>query len=148
MEQIADVERNLEWEEMCDDIPTLCDAAVFPAVDRCLQEARLHWDFHPESSVWLDGDRMGSRAGLGLCERRTAAGVCNGWSGAVLRQVRGDDRGRPFLPELCPAVVSRTIHTFLPKLPAAVVSPTRSKYPSGLRSPNIAIPMRITEGAR
>src|ERR1700722_19771557 len=140
MEQIDDAKRNLEWKEKCDDIPTLCDVDVFSAVDHCPQEAGLHWGFHPESSVWLDGDRMGSRAGLGLCERRAAAGVCDGWAGAVLRPVRRDDRGRSFLPELCPAVVSRTIHEFLPKLLAAVVCPTRSKSPSELRPPTIVIP--------
>jgi hypothetical protein len=51
MEQIDDVERNLEWKEKCDDIPTLCGADVFPAVDRWAQEARLHWDFRPEPFV-------------------------------------------------------------------------------------------------
>ena len=83
---------------------------------------------------------MGSRAGLGLRERRAAAVVCYGWPGAVLRSVRGDDRGRSFLPKLRPAVVSCAIHTLLPKLPAAGVSPARSKYPSELRLPNIVIP--------
>src|SRR6202044_2090625 len=101
MEQIYDLKRNLEWKEKCDDIPTLCDAYVFPAVDHCPPEARLHWDFHPEPSVWLDGNRMGSRAGLGLCERRAAAGVCDGWAGAVPRPVRRDDRERSFLPVPC-----------------------------------------------
>src|ERR1700722_563490 len=148
MEQINDLERNLEWKEKCDDIPTLCDADVFPAVDRCPQEARLHRDFHPESSVWLDGDRMGGRAGLGQCGRRATAGICNGWSGEVLRPMRSDDRGRSFLPELRPALVRLTIHTLLPKPPANVISPARSKSPSELRPPNIVIPMRATEGAR
>src|SRR5579862_1726030 len=120
MEQIGDANRNLEWKEKFHDIPALCDADVFPAVDRCSQKARLHRDFHPESSVWLDGNRLGRRAGLGLCERRAAAGVCNGWSGAVLRPVRRDDRGRSFLPELRPAILSCAIHTLLPKLPSAV----------------------------
>jgi hypothetical protein len=108
MEQIDDEDRNLEWKEKCDDIPTLCDADVFPAVDHCPQEEGLHRHFHPESSVWLDGNRLDSRAGLGLRERRAAAGVCYGWPGTVLWPVRRDDRGRSFLPELCPAVVSRT----------------------------------------
>jgi len=148
MEQIDDLERNLEWKEKCDDIPTLCDADVFPAVNHWPQEAGLHRDFHPESSVRLDSNRMGGRAGLGLYERRAVAGVCNGGSGAVLRPVRGDDRGRSFLPELRPAVVSRAIHTLLPKLPSAVVSPARSKYPSELRLPNIVIPTWTTEGVR
>jgi|ERR1700722_9553675 hypothetical protein len=148
MEQIDDAKRNLEWKEKCDDIPTLCDVDVFSAVDHCPQEAGLHWGFHPESSVWLDGYRMDSRAGLGLRERRAAAGVCNGWSGAVLRPVRRDDRGRSFLPELRPAVVSCSIHTLLLKLPSAVVSSTGSKYPSELRLPNVVIPIRATEVVR
>src|ERR1700722_30671 len=107
MEQIVDLQRNLKWKEKCDDIPTFCDADVFPAVDHCPPEARLQGDFHPEPSVWLDGNRVGSRAGLGLRGRRAAAGVCVGWSGALLRSVRRDDRGRSFLPQLRPAVVSR-----------------------------------------
>jgi hypothetical protein len=164
MEQIDDAERNLGWKEKCDDIPTLCDADVLLAVDHCPQEARFHWGFHPESSVWLDDDRMGSRSGLGLRERRAAAGVCYGWPGAVLRPVRGDDRRRSFLSELRPTVVSRAIHVLLPKqasasasraahtlllkLPAAVASPTRSNPPSELRPPNIVIPMWATEGVR
>ena len=148
VEQIDDANRNLEWKEKCDDIPTLCDADVFPAVDRRAQKARLYRDFHPESSVWLDGNRMDSRAGLGLRERRAAAGVCNGWSGAVLRPVRSDDRGHSLLPELRPAVLSRKIHTLLPKLPATGVIPTRSKSPSKLRPPNMIIPMRAIEGTR
>jgi hypothetical protein len=148
MEQIDDVERNLEWKEKCDDIPTLCDADVFPAVNHWPQEAGLHRDFHPESSVRLDSNRMVGRAGLGLRERRAAAGVCNGWSGEVLRPVRRDDCRRSFLPELRPAVVSCAIHTLLPKLPSAVVSPTRSKSLSELRPPNTVIPVRATEGVR
>ncbi len=148
MKQIDDANRNLEWQEKCHDNPTLCDADVFPAVDHCPQKARLHRDFHPESSVWLDGNRLDSRARLGLCERRAAAGVCDGWSGAVLRPVRGDDRGRSFLPELRPTVVIRAIHTLLSKLPAAVVNPARSKSPSKLRPLNIAVPMLATEGVR
>jgi len=107
MEQIRERERNLGWKERCDDISALCDADVFFAVDYWAQEAGFYGDFHPESSVWLDGDWLGGGAGLGVRERRSAAGVCNGWAGAVLRPLRSDDRGRSFLPELRAAAVIR-----------------------------------------
>jgi len=108
MEQIGDAERSLGWKEKCDDIYFVRDADVLLAVDCGAPEARLHRDFHPESFVWLDGNRVGGRAGLGLRERRAAAGVCDGRASTVLRPVRSDDRGRSFLPKLCPAAVSRT----------------------------------------
>jgi len=108
MEQIGDAERSLGWKEKCDDIYFVRDADVLLAVDCGAPQARLHRDFHPESFVWLDRNRMGGRAGLGLRERRAAAGVCDGWASTVLRPVRSDDRGRSFLPKLCPAAVSRT----------------------------------------
>jgi hypothetical protein len=140
MEQIDDAERNLEWKEKCDDIPTLCDAYVFPAVNHWPQEAGLHRDLHPESSVRLDGSRMGGRAGLGLRERRAATGVCNCGSGAVLRPVRRDDRGRSFLPELCPAVVSRAISKSVSEMqPFPVIRAILSKS---------RLPERATMGVR
>jgi|HubBroStandDraft_6_1064221.scaffolds.fasta_scaffold00177_21 hypothetical protein len=108
MEQIRERERNLGWKEKCDDISALCDADVFPAVDYWAPEAGLYRDFHFESSVWLDCDRMGGGVDLGLRERRPAAGVCDGGAGAVLRALRSDDRGRSFLPELRPSAVIRT----------------------------------------
>jgi hypothetical protein len=107
MEQIGSAARRLEWKEKCDDISALCDADVFSALDYWAQEAGLYRDFHFESSVWLDGDRMGGRADLGLRERRAAAGVCDGGSGALLQPVWSDDRGRPFLPKLRASAVSR-----------------------------------------
>jgi hypothetical protein len=67
---------------------------------------------------------------------------------ACASDVRRDDCRRSFLPELRPAVVSCAIHTLLPKLPSAVVSPTRSKSLSELRPPNTVIPVRATEGVR
>jgi hypothetical protein len=106
MEQIRGLERNLGWKERRDDISGLCDADVFPAVDYRAQEAGLYRDFHFESSVWLDGDRMGGCAGLGVRERRPAAGVCDGRAGAVLRSVRGDHCWRSFLPKLRASAVS------------------------------------------
>ena len=108
MEQIGDAERSLGWKEKCDDIYFVRDADVLLALHCGAPEARLHRDFHPESFVWLDGNRMGGRAGLGLRERRAAAGVCDGWASTVLRPVRSDDRGRSFLPKMCSAAVSRT----------------------------------------
>jgi hypothetical protein len=140
MEQIDDLERNLEWKEKCNDISTLCDADVLLAVDYFPPEARLHWDFHPESPVWLDGNRLDSRAGLGLCERRAANGVCDGRAGAVLRPVRRDDRGRSFLPELCPAVVSRAISKSVSEMqPFPVIRAILSKS---------RLPERATMGVR
>jgi len=107
MEQICGLERNLGWREKCDDISGLCNAALFPAVDYWAPETGFYRDFHPESSVWLDGDWMGSGAGLGVRERRPAAGVCDRRAGAVLRPMWSDDRGRSFLSELRPSAVTR-----------------------------------------
>jgi hypothetical protein len=121
MEQIGGAARRLEWKEKCDDISSFCDAAVFSAVDYWAPEAGLYRDFHCESSVWVDGDRLGGRADLGVRERRAAASVRHGWSGAVLRAVRSDDRGRSFLPELrASAVVSTTDKALSDTQPSAV----------------------------
>ena len=108
MKQIGSAMRRLEWKEKCDDISGFCNADVFPAVDYRAPEAGLYRNFHCESSVWLDGDRMGDRAGVGVRERRPAAGICDGWAGAVLRAVRSDDRGRAFLSELRASAVNPT----------------------------------------
>ena len=135
MEQICSLERNLEWKEKRDDILTLCDADVLPAVDHRTQEAGFHGDFHTESSVWLDGDWMGGRVGLGVRERRPAASVCDGWSGAVLRSLRSNDRGRSFLPELREAAVSQANDkTWSETQPSAVSRLRRDAHP-GLRGP-------------
>ncbi len=127
MEQIKGRERSLKWKESRDDISSVRDGDVFLAVDRGAQEAGLHGHFHPESSVWLDGDRMGRCASLGLRERRPAAGFCHSWSGALLQPVRCDDRGQPFLSKLRPSIVSRTINeTLFETLQSAV---TRASLP-------------------
>jgi len=133
MEQIRELERNLGWEEKCDDIFTLCDADVFPAFDHWAQEAGLHRDLYFESVVWLDCDRMGGGAGLGLRERGPAAGVCDGWAGAVLRALRSDDRGRSFLPELRAAAVSWANDKALSKTQPRAVSRLRRDARAELR---------------
>jgi hypothetical protein len=128
MEQIDDAERNLEWKENCDDTPTLCDADVLLAVDHGAPEAGLHWDFHPESTVWLDGGRMGHRAGLGLRGRCPAACFRDGRPSALLHSVRSDDRGAAFLPELRQAAVSRAISKSGSEMqPSSVIRATLSK---------------------
>lgn len=140
MEQIGDAERRLPWKESCDDIATLCDADVFFAVDYCPQEAGLHWDFHPESSVWLDGGGMGDRAGLGLRGRRPAARFRDGWPSALLYSVRSDDCRAAFLPELRQAAVSRAISKSASEMqPPPVIRATLSK---------LRLPERATMGAR
>jgi hypothetical protein len=133
MEQICGRNRSFEWKEKCDDIFTLCDADVLPAVDHGAQETGFHGDFHTESSVWLDGDWMGGRVGLGLRERRPAASVCDGWSGAVLRSLRSNDRGRSFLPELREAAVSRANDKVLSETPPSAVSRLRRDAHAELR---------------
>ncbi len=133
VEQIGGLARRLRWKEKCDDISSLCDADVFFAVDHWAPEARFYRDFHSESSVWLDRDRMGGCAGLGLRERRPAAGVCHGWTGAVLPPVWGDDRGRSFLPKLRAAAVGGATNEALPETQASVVNPLRREAHGELR---------------
>jgi hypothetical protein len=140
MEQIGGAKRRLGWKEKCNDVSTLCDADVFFAVDYCPQETGLHWDFHSESSVWLDGGRMGHRAGLGLRSRRPAARFRDGWPSALLHSVRSDDRGAAFLPELRQAAVSRAISKSASEMqPSPVIRATLSKP---------RLPERATMGAR
>src|ERR1700728_575 len=135
MEQIGSAARNLEWKESCDDISSVRHADVFPAVDYWAPEAGLHRHFHFESSVWLDRDRLGGRLGLGVRERRTAAGVCDGWSGAVLRPVRSDDRGRSFLPKLRAAALGRTTGRFRSKAERSAVTRVANKSTSEMQPP-------------
>src|ERR1700728_635077 len=135
MEQIGSAARNLEWKESCDDISSVRHADVFPAVDYWTPEAGLHRHFHFESSVWLDRDRLGGRLGLGVRERRTAAGVCDGWSGAVLRRVRSDDRGRSFLSKLRASAVEYTAGRFHSKAQASAVTRPASKSTSEMQPP-------------
>jgi hypothetical protein len=106
MKQIRELERISGWKEKCDDISGLCDVDVFPALDYWAQEARLHLDFHTESTVWLDGDRMGGRAGVGVRERHSTARVCHGRSGTLLHPMWSNNSGAAFLPELRASVVS------------------------------------------
>jgi hypothetical protein len=133
MEQICSLQRNLEWKEKCDDIFTLCDADVLPAVDHWTQEAGFHRDFPTESSVWLDGAWLGGGVGLGVRERRPAASVCDGWPGAVLRSLRCNDRGRSFLPELRAAAVSQANDKALSETQPSAASRLRRDAHAGLR---------------
>ena len=108
MEQIGGLKRSSEWKEGGDDVSTLCDAAVFPAVDYRAQEAGLHGDFHTESPAWLDGNRMDCRNGLGLRSGRSAR-FCVCRPSALLHAMRRDESGRPFLPNLRSSAVVRAI---------------------------------------
>ncbi len=144
MEQIGGVNRRLEWKEKYDDVPTLCDVDVFFAVDYCSQEAGFRGHFHGESSVWLDGGRMGDRADLGLRGRDSAARFRDGWPGTVLHPVRCDDHGCSFLPELRQAAVSRTASKSASETqPSPVIRAIRA-FLSNLPSPSIFPVMRAT----